>query len=69
MKYENEKLHQIKDKYFQKLQKQLDNKNKNMINLETKSNEFQKRYKNLIEDNKLLNETLNERTSKLNKII
>ena len=65
----NEKLHQIKDEYIEYLQKQLDDNNKNMIKLETKSNEFQKRYKNLIEDNKLLNETLNERTSKLNEII
>ena len=73
MKFENEngneKLHQIKDEYIEYLQKQLDDNNKNMIKLETKSNEFQKRYKNLIEDNKLLNETLNERTSKLNEII
>ena len=72
MKFENEngneKLHQIKDEYIEYLQKQLDDNNKNMIKLETKSNEFQKRYKNLIEDNKLLNETLNERTSKLNEI-
>ena len=59
----NEKLHQIKDEYIEYLQKQLDDNNKNMFKLETKSNEFQKRYKNLIEDNKLLNENLNERTS------
>ena len=73
MKYDNEngneKLHQIKDEYIEYLQKQLDENNKKLIKLETKSNEFQKRYKNLIEDNKLLNETLNERTSKLNEII
>ena len=73
MKYENEngneKLHKIKDDYIDYLQKQLDENNKKLIKLETKSNEFQKRYKNLIEDNKLLNETLNESTSKLNEII
>ena len=73
MKYDNEngneKLHQIKDEYIEYLQKQLDENNKKLIKLETKSNEFQKRYKSLIEDNKLLNETLNERTSKLNEII
>ena len=73
MKYENEngneKLHKIKDDYIDYLQKQLDENNKKLIKLETKSNEFQKRYKNIIEDNKLLNETLNERTSKLNEII
>ena len=73
LKYENEngneKLHKIKDEYIEYLQKQLDENNKKLIKLETKTNEFQKRYKNLIEDNKLLNETLNERTSKLNEII
>ena len=73
MKYDNEngneKLHQIKDEYIDYLQKQLDENNKKLIKLETKNNEFQKRYKNLIEDNKLLNETLNERTSKLNEYI
>lgn len=46
MKFENEngneKLHQIKDEYIEYLQKQLDDNNKNMIKLETKSNEFQK---------------------------
>ena len=71
--YENEsgseKLHQIKDEYIEYLQKQLDENNKNMIKYETKINEFSRRYKNLIEDNKLLNETLNERTSKLNEVI
>ncbi len=73
MKFENEngneKLHQIKDEYIDYLQRQLDENNKKIIKFETKSNEFQKRYKNLVEDNKLLNETLNERTSKLNEII
>ena len=64
-----ERLHQIKDEYIEYLQKQLDENNKNLIKYETKINEFSKRYKNLIEDNKLLNETLNERTSKLNEII
>ena len=71
--YENEsgteRLHQIKDNYIEYLQKQLDENNKNLIKYEKKINEFSKRYKNLIEDNKLLNETLNERTSKLNEII
>ena len=71
--YENEsgseRLHQIKDEYIEYLQKQLDDNNKNMIKYETKINEFSRRYKNLIEDNKLLNETLNERTSKLNEVI
>ena len=65
----SEKLHQIKDEYINYLQKQIDENNKNLIKYETRTNEFSKRYKNLIEDNKLLNETLNERTSKLNEII
>ena len=65
----SERLHQIKDNYINYLQKQLDDNNKCLIKYEKKINEISKRYKNLIEDNKLLNETLNERTSKLNEII
>ena len=46
----SEKLHQIKDEYINYLQKQIDENNKNLIKYETRTNEFSKRYKNLIED-------------------
>ena len=73
MKYENEngneKLHQIKDEYIEYLQRQLDENNKNVIRLESKLNELQKKFKSLIDDNRILNDTLNERSNKLNEFI
>ena len=53
----NEKLHRVKDEYIEYLQRQLDENNKNVIRLESKLNELQKRFKNLIDDNRILNET------------
>ena len=65
----NEKLHRVKDEYIEYLQRQLDENNKNVIRLESKLNELQKRFKNLIDDNRILNDTLNERNSKINEYI
>ena len=65
----NEKLHKVKDEYIEYLQRQLDENNKNVISLESKLNELQKKFKNLIDDNRILNETLNERGIKLNEFI
>ena len=65
----NEKLHRVKDEYIEYLQRQLDENNKNVIRLESKLNELQKKYKNLIDDNRILNDTLNERSNKLNEFI
>ena len=65
----NEKLHRVKDEYIEYLQRQLEENNKNVIRLESKLNDLQKRFKNLIDDNRLLNDTLNERNSKLNEFI
>ena len=65
----NEKLHKVKDEYIEYLQRQLDENNKNVIRLESKLNELQKRFKNLIDDNRVLNDALNERGNKLNEFI
>jgi hypothetical protein len=65
----NEKLHRVKDEYIEYLQRQLDENNKNVIRLESKLNELQKKFKSLIDDNRILNDTLNERTNKLNEFL
>ena len=65
----NEKLHRVKDEYIEYLQRQLDENNKNVIRLESKLNELQKKFKNLLDDNRILSETLNDKSSKLNEFI
>ena len=65
----NEKLHKVKDEYIEYLQRQLSENNKNVISLESKLNELQKKFKSLIDDNRILNETLNDKGNKLNECI
>ena len=65
----NERFDKVKDEYIEYLQNQLEENNKNVIRLESKLNDLQRRFKNLIDDNRLLNDTLNERNSKLNEYI
>ena len=65
----NEKLHKVKDEYIEYLQRQLDENNKNVIRLESKLNELQKKFKNLIDDNRILSDALNEKSTKLNDFI
>jgi len=65
----NDKLHRVKDEYIEYLQRQLDENNQNVMRLESKLNELQKRFKNLIDDNRILNDTLNERNNKLNEFM
>ena len=62
-------MHKVKDEYIEYLQRQLDENNKNVIRLESKLNELQKRFKNLIDDNRVLNDTLNEKGTKLNELM
>jgi chromosome segregation ATPase len=59
----------VKDEYIEYLQRQIDENNQNVMRLESKLNELQKRYKNLIDDNRILNDTLNERNNKLNECL
>ena len=65
----NEKLHKVKDEYIEYLQRQLEENNKNVVTLESKLTELQKKFKNLIDDNRILSENLNERTVKLKELI
>ena len=52
-----------------KLQRQLEENNKNVIKLESKLTELQKKFKNLIDDNRILTENLTEQTTKLKESI
>ena len=61
----NEKLHKVKDEYIEYLQRQLEENNKNVVKLESKLTELQKKFKNLIDDNRIMSENLSERTVKL----
>ena len=65
----NEKLHKVKDEYIEYLQRQLEENNKNVIKLESKLTELQKKFKNLIDDNRILTENLTEQTTKLKESI
>ena len=65
----NDKIHKVKDEYIEYLQRQLEENNKNVAKLESKLTELQKKFKNLIDDNRILSENLNERTAKLKESI
>ena len=65
----NEKLHKVKDEYIEYLQRQLEENNKNVIKLESKLTELQKKFKILIDDNRILTENLTEQTTKLKESI
>ena len=64
-----EKLHKVKDDYIEYLQRQLEENNKNVVKLESKLTELQKKFKNLIDDNRILSENLSERTVKLKEAL
>ena len=64
-----EKLHKVKDEYIEYLQRQLEENNKNVVKLESKLTELQKKFKNLIDDNRILSENLSERTVKLKEAL
>ena len=63
------KINKIKDDYIDFLQKEFEDNSKNNAQLDLNNKELLKKCDDLIRDNRLLNNTLNERTNKLNKII
>ena len=63
------KINKIKDDYIEFLQKEFEDKSKNNIILDVNNKELIKRCNELILNNRLLNETLNDRNTKLNKIV
>ena len=59
----------IKDDYINFLKKQVEDTSKNSKKHETNNKELEQKCNALIQDNQLLNQTLNEKMDKLNKII
>ena len=63
------KINKIKDDYIDFLQKEFEDNTKKSVKLDSNNKELLKKCDDLIHDNRILNNTLNERTAKLNKII
>ena len=63
------KINKIKDDYIDFLQKEFEDNTKKSVKLDSNNKELLKKCDDLIHDNRILNNTLNDRTSKLNKII
>ena len=63
------KINKIKDDYIDFLQKEFEDNTKKSVKLDSNNKELLKKCDDLIHDNLILNNTLNDRTSKLNKII
>ena len=63
------KINKIKDDYIEFLQKEFEDNTKKSVKLDSNNKELLKKCDDLIHDNKILNNTLNDRTTKLNKII
>ena len=63
------RINKIKDEYIDFLQKQYEDNSKLNFSLDSNNKELLKKCDDLIQDNLLLNKTLNERTNRLNKTI
>ena len=63
------KINKIKDDYIDFLQKEFEDNTKKSVKLDSNNKELLKRCDDLIHDNRILSNTLNDRTSKLNIII
>ncbi len=63
------KINKIKDDYIDFLQKGYEDNTKQNAQLDTNNKELLKKCDDLINDNRILTNTLNDRTSQLNKII
>ena len=63
------KINKIKDDYIEFLQKEFEDNTKKNVKLDSNNKELLKKCDDLIHDNRILSNTLNDRTSKLNKII
>ena len=63
------KINKIKDDDIEFLQKEFEDNTKKNVKLDSNNKELLKKCDDLIHDNKILSNTLNDRTSKLNKII
>ena len=63
------KINKIKDDYIDFLQKEFEDHTKKSVQLDSNNKELLKKCDDLISDNRILTNSLNDRTSKLNKII
>ena len=63
------KINKIKDDYIDFLQKEFEDNAKKSALLDSNNKELLKKCDDLLHDNRLLSDTLNDRTDKLNKII
>ena len=63
------KINKIKDDYIDFLQKEFEDNTKKSVKLDSNNKELLKKCDDLIYDNRILTNSLNDRTSKLNKII
>ena len=62
------KINKLKDEYIDFLQKEYEDKSKNNFKLDLSNKELLKKCNELILDNRILNEALNDKSSKLNKL-
>ena len=62
------KINKLKDEYIDFLQKEYEDKSKNNFKLDLSNKELLKKCNELILDNRILNEALNDKTNKLNKL-
>ena len=63
------KINKIKDDYIDFLQKEFEDNTKKSVKLDSNNKELLKKCDDLIHDNRILSNTLKERTTQLNKII
>ena len=63
------KINKIKDDYIDFLQKEFEDNTKKSVKLDSNNKELLKKCDDLMQDNRILSNTLNDRTSQLNKII
>ena len=63
------KINKIKDDYIDFLQKEFEDNTKKSAKLDSNNKELLKKCDDLLHDNKLLSNTLNERSAKLNQIV
>ena len=63
------KINKIKDDYIDFLQKEFEDNTKNKSKLDSNNKELLKKCDDLMHDNRILSNTLNDRNSRLNKII
>ena len=63
------KINKIKDDYIDFLQKEFEDNTKKSVQLDSNNKELLKKCDDLINDNRILSNTLKERTNQLNKII